>query len=171
MPATRFNELARTRLSTVSRRTALWTALAGLAAGVASSPGRFVTAQDASPEAREETRMTSSAFIIPILPGMVERDREFGAEVTGPRRAEYEASRARLGITREQVWQQETPEGTVTIVYLEADDVEQALAGIGSSQEPFDVWWREQIVEIHGIDPAQPVAGPPNLQIIDFIAG
>lgn len=112
--------------------------------------------------------MASYAFSIPVLPGKEKADRQFGAELSGPRRAEYEASRARLGITREQAWQQETLEGTVTIVYLEADDIERALEGIGSSQDPFDQWWREQVATNHGIDPARPGKGPPNEMIIDF---
>jgi hypothetical protein len=59
----------------------------------------------------------------------------------------------------------------VTIVYLEAEDVERALAGLGSSQHPIDRWWREQIRAVHRIDPARPVPGPPNEQIIDFHDG
>lgn len=112
--------------------------------------------------------MASYAFVIPVLPGKERADRQFGAELGGPRKAEYEASRARLGITREQAWQQESPEGTVTIVFMEAEDIERALAGIGSSQDPFDQWWRDQVAANHGIDPARPDKGTPNEPIIDF---
>jgi hypothetical protein len=102
---------------------------------------------------------------------MTERDREFSAELSGPRRAEFEASRARLGLTREQVWLQETPQGTMAVVCLEAEDIPRALAGLGSSQDPFDVWWRQQIQAIHGIDLSQGMPGPPNEQILDFRRG
>jgi hypothetical protein len=44
-------------------------------------------------------------------------------------------------------------------VYLEADDVGAAMMGIATSQEPFDVWFRERTQEIHGIDLAEPA--PP----------
>lgn len=152
-----------------SRRAALRRVVAGMTAGFAAARVERDSGQAASPRG-EETTMTSYAFVIPILPGMEERDRQFGVEVSGPRRVEHAASRARLGITREEAWQQETAEGTVTIVYLEAEDVKQALTGIGTSQDPYDQWWREQIVAIHGIDPAQPVSGPSNRQFIDFRA-
>ena len=38
------------------------------------------------------------------------------------------------------------------VVYIEADDIEAAMAGLGSSQDPFDVWFREQTREMHGIN-------------------
>lgn len=115
--------------------------------------------------------MTSYAFVIPVVPGMAEQELQFAAELGGPRKAAYEASRARLGITREEAWRQETPDGTMTVVYLEADDIARSLAGLNTSQDPFDQWWCEQIQAIHGIDPAQPVPGTPNEQIIDFRTG
>jgi hypothetical protein len=112
--------------------------------------------------------MASYGFVVPILPEMVERDRQFMTELTGSRRAEFEASRARLGITREQVWHQETPQGALAIVYLEAEHMQDVFAGLATSQDPFDQWWRAQIQAIHGIDLTQPMSGPPNDQILDF---
>ncbi|MGH8571786.1 MAG: hypothetical protein ACREX8_04305 [Gammaproteobacteria bacterium] len=51
-------------------------------------------------------------------------------------------------------------------MYLEADDLfETAMQGVGSSQEPFDQWFRERMKEVHGIDLAEPA--PPPEQIID----
>jgi hypothetical protein len=115
--------------------------------------------------------VASYGFVVPIQSGMTERDREFAAELNGPRKAEFEASRARLGITREQVWLQETPQITFAVVYLEAENIERALMGLATSQEPFDQWWHEQIKAIHGIDLTQPPPGPPNEQIMDFSRG
>jgi hypothetical protein len=40
------------------------------------------------------------------------------------------------------------------------------MAGLGSSQEPFDGWFRETISEIYGIDLAQ--GFPPPGQIMDY---
>lgn len=112
--------------------------------------------------------MTSYGFAVPVLPGMSDRCRQVSAEMLGPRRAEYEASRARLGIASEQLWLQETPQGTLAVVYLEADDLERCFAGISSSADPFDVWWRAQILAIHGIDLSQPLPGPLNEHAFDF---
>jgi hypothetical protein len=119
----------------------------------------------------KEGCMASYGFVIPIRPEMIERDREFAAELSGPRKAEFEESRARLGITREQVWLQETPQGPMVVVCLEADDIPGVFAGLATSQDPFDQWWRAQILEIHGLDLTQPLPGPPNDQIMDFRFG
>jgi hypothetical protein len=112
--------------------------------------------------------MAMYAFVVPVLPGMEERNRRFAAELQGPRNAEFRASRERAGTDVERVWMQATPTGTVSIVYLEADDLGRAFGTFATSQAPFDVWWRQQILEIHGIDLSQPLPGPMNEQIFDF---
>ena len=48
-------------------------------------------------------------------------------EVSGPRRQEYEASRRRLGIRREKVWFQSSPNGDMAVVYWEGEDPRAAL--------------------------------------------
>jgi hypothetical protein len=67
--------------------------------------------------------MPAVAFCAPILRGKEEIDRKGFKELLGPRPNQYDASRRRAGITREMVWHQETPDGTVAVVYLEADDI------------------------------------------------
>ena len=110
--------------------------------------------------------MPSIAFTVPIVPGQETLDRDTLAEVQGSRQADYQESRKRLGITREAVWHQETPVGNVAVVYLEANDIGSAMMGIATSQEPFDVWFRERMNEIHGIDLAEPA--PPPEQVADI---
>jgi hypothetical protein len=112
--------------------------------------------------------MASYGFMVPILPGQEETDRRFMAELRGPRRAEYEAAWRRLGIRADRAWHQPTPQGTVAVVYLEADDLGRAFAGIATSDDPFLVWWRAQILAVHGLDFSQPLPGPPNEQIHDW---
>jgi hypothetical protein len=41
------------------------------------------------------------------------------------------------------------------------------FGAMASSQEPFDVWWRGRILDIHGVDMSQPLPGPMNEQILD----
>lgn len=113
--------------------------------------------------------MQSIAFAAPILPGRTEDDREAMRSCShGARKSEHQSSRERHGIRREAVWLQPTPAGDVAVVYLEADDLQTAFAGLGSSQEPFDRWFREMAREIHGIDLEQ--GFPPPEQLIDFRA-
>jgi hypothetical protein len=103
--------------------------------------------------------MPAVAFCAPILPGKEETDRTGFEEVLGPRREEYDASRRRAGITREMVWHQETPDGTVAVVFLEADDIPASMQALATSDDPFDRWFRELVKDVHGIDMSE--GGPP----------
>ncbi len=111
----------------------------------------------------------SVAFTVPLLPEMTEVDRSAMRSCwQGDRRAEHEASRRRFGVTRESVWIQPSSEGDVAVVLIEAEDLETALTGLGTSDHAFDKWFREHCFRVHGIDLA---AGfPPPEQILDYRA-
>jgi hypothetical protein len=111
--------------------------------------------------------MAAIAFISPILPGKEQVDKEYMREAIGPRSRKYAEWRRSQGITREAVWHQQTPQGTVAIVYLEADNPQQALQSMGSSSEPIAQWFRQCILEVHGLDLTQPPPGPPPELVID----
>lgn len=104
--------------------------------------------------------MATIAFAAPILPGKLEAWRRFNQETLGSRRSEYEASRRQFGITRESAWLQQTPQGHMAIVYLETTEPEQMFQAMATSADPFDVWFRQQVLDIHGLDLTQPPDGP-----------
>lgn len=111
----------------------------------------------------------TTAFTVPLLPGKTEIDRrEMTSCWNGARKAAHDESRRRKGITRHAVWIQRAPAGDVAVVLMEADDLERAFAGIGASQEPFDVWFREHVLEVHGIDVADGMEPPE--QVLDYRA-
>jgi hypothetical protein len=95
------------------------------------------------------------AFSIPVVPGKEEVDRGTLDEMAGPRREQYEAALRQAGLTRQAIWHQETPDGTVAVVYVEGEDPEAGVAQFGSSDEPFNAWFREQMKEVHGVDISQ----------------
>jgi hypothetical protein len=99
--------------------------------------------------------MAEFAFSIPVLPGKEDLDRRTMDELAGERRDEYEEALRQAGITRQVVWHQQTPDGTVAVVYVEADDPEAALSQFGSSDEPLNTYFRDQMKEVHGIDISQ----------------
>lgn len=111
--------------------------------------------------------MASLASAFPVLPGKEEALRRFVQEMAGPRHSEYQASRRRHGMTIERSYLQHTPQGDLVIVYTEADHPEQLLARIAASQDPFDVWFKQQLQEIHGVDFNQPPPGPPPELLFD----
>jgi len=99
--------------------------------------------------------MSGIVLTFPILDGKVEAWRRFCQELSGSRRTMYKASRQRLGITRERLALVETAFGSTAVTTLEAPDMGQALGQIISSEFPFDVWYRERLQELHGVNMAR----------------
>jgi len=102
----------------------------------------------------------------------VEAWRRFCQELCDFRRQPYEASRQRLGITRERLALVETAFGATAVTTLEAPDVAQALGQIIVSELPFDVWYRDKLQELHGVNLAgyeqfaQPTPLPLNQELL-----
>ena len=96
--------------------------------------------------------MPGVVFTFPIVAGKVEAWRRFCQEMSGTRLPMYEASRRRLGITRERLALMDTAFESTAVTLLEADDVALAVGQLIYSELPFDRWYREQLKELHGID-------------------
>ncbi len=108
-------------------------------------------------------------FAAPLLTGTTSVDREEMLSCwTGVRHDEHAASRRQHGITREAVWIQPTPGGDFALVLLESADLPRALLGIATSQEPFDVWFREHLKTVHGMDLSQGMTLPET--VLDYRA-
>jgi hypothetical protein len=106
-------------------------------------------------------------FAAPLLPGTSTTDRdEMLSCWQGERREEHVASRRRHGITRESVWIQATPDGDLAVVMIESPDLAAALFGLATSDEPFDVWFREHLRAVHGMDLSAGMALPES--VLDF---
>ena len=104
--------------------------------------------------------MKTIAFAVPILPGKTEQWKSFADEIVGAKRTAFEHSQKELGLTAENWYLQRTPQGDMAIVYMEGDDPAASLAEMGKSKGDFEVWFKEQALEIHGIDFNQPMPGP-----------
>ena len=117
--------------------------------------------------------MSGIVLTFPILAGKVEAWRRFCQELSGSRQQPYEASRQRLGITREQLALVDTAFGATAVTTLEAPNVARALGEIISSNLPFDVWYRDRLLELHGVNLAgyelfTQRAPPPENQEVHF---
>jgi hypothetical protein len=109
------------------------------------------------------------AMTNPVPPERFASWRAAVAEMAGPRRAEFAAARRRQGIDRQIVWVQQTPEGPREILLIETADPARAFMLMATSQDPFDVWFRQVLVDTFGIDLTQS-AGPPPEQLLDWSA-
>ena len=94
--------------------------------------------------------MESASWFVPILPDKVEDWKTF-TEQSEARRAEHARSRRRAGITREVAALVETPQGSFTSVFLEADDISRAMKIMLDSDDPYDKWFFEKTQELHGM--------------------
>ena len=100
--------------------------------------------------------MKSAAIAFPVLPGKSDQGRRFAEEVK-VREAEFARSLGQRGLTREDWYLQNTPQGDMIIVVMEGDDPLQTMQGWAGSSDPFDVWFKTQAQEISGIDFSQPM--------------
>ena len=104
--------------------------------------------------------MASLAFVAPTLPGGTENLKRLAKEIQGDKKAEVEDFHRRMKITTEEWFIQPTPKGDMVIVYLEGEDLAQTFQILAASQEPSDIWLKEQAKSVHGIDFNQPPSAP-----------
>ena len=96
-------------------------------------------------------------MMFPLLPGKRDALAEFVVALEGPERAAYEASQTT--VVKESWFLQPTPFGDMLVVHFEAPDPAKVMSGLAASEETFDIWFRNQIQELSGIDLTQH-AGP-----------
>jgi hypothetical protein len=109
--------------------------------------------------------MESIVWSAPILPGKLEAWKAFCEDT---KREEYAASRKRMGVVREVVSLMQTPEGDFACIFQEARDLAKAFQEIAESDHPYDVWFRDQIMALHGLTPEMLQGPPPVIVAVDY---
>ena len=107
--------------------------------------------------------------VFPIQAGKEVDARAFAAETFGARRPGFEAHLARGGVTRETWSLQETPMGSLMLIWFEGD-VEKAFANLATDDSEFTTWFRARVLDVTGVDLATPSEGPPPAVLIDYRA-
>ena len=107
--------------------------------------------------------------VFPIQAGKEEDARAFAAETFGARRPEFEAHLARVGVTRETWALQETPRGSLMLVWFEGD-VEKAFAELATDDSEYHTWFRGRVLDVTGVDLRTPSDDPPPAVLIDYRA-
>ena len=107
--------------------------------------------------------------VFPVQAGKEEDARAFAAETFGARRPDYEAHLQRVDITRETWALQETPMGSLILVWFEGD-VEKAFTELATDDSEFIKWFRARVLDVTGVDLAAPPEGPPPAVLIDYSA-
>ncbi len=82
--------------------------------------------------------MDHICVVFPILPGKTEEARAFQRELDTERKADYDRSERRIGITREYWFIASVPGGDQLVAYMESQDFNQAFGQFVQSQDDFD---------------------------------
>ena len=112
--------------------------------------------------------MQCLTWMAPILPGKLDAWEEFDEQMVGPRHAEHDASRRRMGLTREVASLLRTPHGDFVCLYHEASDLAKAFRILVESDDPYDVWFCENIRDIHGLTAEMMTGTPPAVLRLDW---
>lgn len=96
--------------------------------------------------------MYASAAIVPLAPGQAEAWRRWTQELSGVRKQEFADACQRLGIVRVVAWSTNIQHAEVVILYVETSRPEQACTLLAASHEPFDLWLKQQLSTLHGLD-------------------
>jgi hypothetical protein len=109
-------------------------------------------AQNKPPSGAEINQPFIVAVIAPIRPGASENWRRYLQELTDSRRADYEASRRRWGITGERAWLIETATGVVAIMAVTTTQPEHVVERLVAGDLPLERRFREQLLAAQGVD-------------------
>jgi len=101
----------------------------------------------------------------PVLPSKEQDVEAFARELAGPRQAEAREFYDRYGVKRETWHFQPGPLGSQVIVITEVEDVVPAAKAYADAQQPFHLWFKEQVLRISAIDPNVDPLGPPSTQV------
>ena len=109
--------------------------------------------------------MDHVCLALPVVTGKSADARAFMKQLDGSRRGEYDRSERRIGITKELWYLAQLPSGDHLIGYMEAADFNHALQSFVGSRDPFDMWFKAEMLAVTGFDLNNPPAGmqPPEL--------
>lgn len=96
--------------------------------------------------------MPARLYVIPIPPGNTEALRAAFAEMEGAREQQCVDNRHVMGITREFVSLQESPQGDLLIAYLEGDDPDKAVERMTASGSEYAQWIADSVFPLLGTE-------------------
>ena len=109
--------------------------------------------------------MDHICLVVPVLPGKEDNVRAFYEEVEARKEA-FDESEQRLGITKEVAWLAAVDGGSATVIYIESGNFEQAFSKFVQSQEAFDLWFKQRVFDVSGLD----LNNPPDLALPEVLS-
>ncbi len=111
--------------------------------------------------------MDHICLVLPILPGKTEDARAFQRELDTARKADYDRSERRIGITKEYWFVAAVPDGQQLVAYMESGDFNRALGMFVASRDEFDVWFKQRLADVTGLDLNNP---PPGMTLPELVS-
>ena len=102
--------------------------------------------------------MDHICLALPIVTGKTAAARTFLQQLDTTRREEFDRSEQQLGITKELWYLAKLPSGDHLVAYMESADFARALSTFVASRDPFDVWFKEQMLAVTDLDLNHPPA-------------
>lgn len=96
--------------------------------------------------------MSGTVLAYPLPTERIDDFKAFAAEVAGPRGEAFDRSLRRCGVRREAWFVQESPAGATVLVAFDAEDPSRVLPEFAASTDEFDVWFKQRIGAITGVD-------------------
>jgi hypothetical protein len=107
-----------------------------------------------------------SLVLAPIAQGKLEKWHQWANELQNGRGDQFKEFNSRYGLTRHAAWLTETPTGPVVVALHEGPGADTFMSKLASSNNNFDVWFKDKLSEIHNFDFSKPLPGsPPELVI------
>ena len=111
--------------------------------------------------------MDHICIAFPVLPGKTEDARAFQRELDTARTSAYDSSQRRIGISREYWFLASLPSGDQLIAYMESEDFDRALGLFAASTDEFDLWFKQQLADVTGVDLNTP---PPDMKLPELVS-
>lgn len=111
--------------------------------------------------------MQQVCVVVPILLNKTNAARDFMRELETKRKAEFDRSERRIGITKEVWFLAEAPSGDQLVAYMESEDFGKALGLFAQSRDEFDLWFKRRLAEATGLDLNNP---PPDMKLPELLS-
>jgi hypothetical protein len=105
--------------------------------------------------------------VFPIRSGKSQAARDFQRELSQQRMSEYDKSERRIGITKEDWFIANVNGGDQFVAYMEAADFNKALMQFSQSRDSFDMWFKERLADVTGVDLNNP---PPDMKLPELVS-
>ena len=96
--------------------------------------------------------MSGTVLAYPLPSDRIEEFKAFASEVAGARGEAFDRSLRRCGVRREMWFVQQTPGGAMVLVAIDSDEPSRVLPEFAASTDEFDVWFKQRISAITGVD-------------------